>query len=363
MPPGQEGARRLSLLSRIGAAVLALTVLAVPAAAQTAPAPDGATLAAVRARGHLICAGSDPLPGFAQLNPQGLWTGFDVDFCRAVAAAIFGDPSKLEFRPLSGDARFADLQTGEVDLIARDADWTMRRDTRYAASYVAPLFYDGQGFMVSQALNVVSAYQLDNLRVCVLDQSDQLASLQEFAFVNQASYTEVLYEDREDLAVAYSKNLCDAVSAPASWLNAIRRGLASPESQRILPERISKSVFGPVVRQGDDQWFKIVQWTAYALIDAEEAGVTQSNIDSLAAAKTHRIRRLLGLEGNYGPSIGLSPNFIKQVVTAVGNYGEIFDRSFGPNTGAGVARGQNALWSNGGLLYAPSVEGNGENDG
>jgi general L-amino acid transport system substrate-binding protein len=363
MPPGQEGARRLSLLSRIGAAVLALTVLAVPAAAQTAPAPDGATLAAVRARGHLICAGSDPLPGFAQLNPQGLWTGFDVDFCRAVAAAIFGDPSKLEYRPLSGDARFADLQTGEVDLIARDADWTMRRDTRYAASYVAPLFYDGQGFMVSQALNVVSAYQLDNLRVCVLDQSDQLASLQEFAFVNQASYTEVLYEDREDLAVAYSKNLCDAVSAPASWLNAIRRGLPSPESQRILPERISKSVFGPVVRQGDDQWFKIVQWTAYALIDAEEAGVTQSNIDSLAAAKTHRIRRLLGLEGNYGPSIGLSPNFIKQVVTAVGNYGEIFDRSFGPNTGAGVARGQNALWSNGGLLYAPSVEGNGENDG
>src|SRR5690349_7612764 len=163
MPPGQEGSRRLSLLSRIGAIASALIFVVLPAFAQAPPAPDGPTLAAVRARGHLICAGSDPLPGFAQLNQQGLWTGFDVDFCRAVAAAIFGDPIKLEFRPLSGDARFAELQTGEVDLVARDADWTMRRDTRYSASYVAPLFYDGQGFMVSQALNVVSAYQLDNL--------------------------------------------------------------------------------------------------------------------------------------------------------------------------------------------------------
>lgn len=342
----------------IGAALMALVLFAVPAAAQTL-ARDGPTLAAVRARGHLICAGSDPLPGFAQVNAQGLWTGFDVDICRAVATAVFGDPSKLEFKSLSGDARFAELQIGDVDLVARDADWTMRRDTRYEASYVAPLFYDGQAFMVSQALNIVSAYQLDNLKVCVLDQSDQLANLREFAFVNQATYTEVPYEDREDLAVAYQRGLCDAVSAPAVWLNAIRRGMSDPGRQRILPERISKSVFGPVVRQGDDQWFKIVQWTAYALIDAEEAGVTSVNVASLTAAKTHRIRRLLGLEGSFGPPIGLAPDFIKKVVMAVGNYGEIFDRNFGPNTGAGVARGQNALWSNGGLIYAPNVEDEG----
>jgi general L-amino acid transport system substrate-binding protein len=338
--------------------LLLLLAAIAPAAAQTL-VPDGPTLAAVRARGHLICAGSDPLPGFAQLNTQGFWTGFDVDFCRAVAAAIFGDPGKLEFRALSGDARFAELQTGDVDLVARDADWTMRRDTRYGASYVAPIFYDGQAFMVPQSLNIVSAYQLDNLKVCVLDQGDQLANLHEFAFVNQASYTEVLYEDREDLAVAYSKQLCDAVSAPASWLNAIRRGLADPGSQRILPERISKSVFGPVVRQGDDQWFKIVQWTAYALIDAEEAGITSLNAQSLAAAKTHRIRKLLGLEGNFGASLGLANDFIRTVIAAVGNYGEIFDRNFGPDTGAGVARGQNALWSNGGLIYAPNVDEDG----
>ncbi len=333
--------------------VLGLLAAATPAVAQNLSGP---TLAAVRARGHLICAGSDPLPGFAQLDAQGKWTGFDVDFCRAVAAAVFGDPSKLEFRPLVGDARFAELQTGDIDLISRDADWTMRRDTRYGVSYVAPIFYDGQGFMVSHALNIVSAYQLDNLKVCVLDQGDQLANLQEFAFVNQATYTEVLYEDREDLAVAYRKGLCDAVSAPASWLNAIRRGTDAPANEVILPERISKSVFGPVVRQGDDQWFKIVQWTLYALIDAEEAGITSVNIASLSAAKTHRIRRLLGFEGAFGPAIGLDPDFVSKVVTAVGNYGEIFDRNFGPDTGAGVPRGQNALWSNGGLIYAPAFQ-------
>ncbi len=350
----------MTLLTRL-AALMLLCGLVTPAFAQTS-APDGPTLAAVRARGHLICAGSDPLPGFAQLGADNRWTGFDVDFCRAVAAAVFGDPSKLEFRPLSGDARFAELQTGDVDVVARDADWTMRRDVNYRASYVAPMFYDGQGFMVAQSLNVVSAYQLNNLRVCVLDQGDQLANLQEFAFVNQASYSEVLYEDREDLSVAYQKGLCDAVSAPASWLNAIRRGMGDASSQLILPERISKSVFGPVVREGDDQWFKIVQWTLFGLIDAEEAGVTSLNIDSLAAAKTHRIRRLLGLEGSFGPAIGLSPDFIKKVVTAVGNYGEIFDRNFGADTGAAVPRGQNALWTNGGLIYAPNVEDGGDND-
>lgn len=340
----------------IAAIVATLCALGLaPVLAQATIAPAGPTLAAIKARGHLICAASDPLPGFAQLGSEGRWTGFDVDICRAIAAAVFGNPDALEFRALSGSARFAELQTGDVDVVARDADWTMNRDVRYDARYVAPLFFDGQAFMVPQALNVVSAYQLDNLRVCVLDEGDELANLQEFAFVNQATYTEVLYEDREDLAVAYKKQLCDAVSAPASWLNAIRRGLPEPGAHRILPERISKSVFGPVVRAGDDQWFKIVQWTAMALIDAEEAGVTSLNIASLSAAKTHRIRKLLGVEGSFGPAIGLSQHFVADVIGAVGNYGEIFDRNFGPGTGAGMARGQNALWTNGGLLYAPSV--------
>ena len=341
----------------VALATLLAPLLAAPlAVAQGERAPDGPTLAKVRERGHLLCASSDPLPGFAQLSSENRWSGFDVDFCRAVAVAVFGDPSKMEFVALTGDSRFAQLQTGEVDLIARNASWTMRRDTGYGASYVAASFYDGQGFMVPASLGIVSAYQLTNLTVCVLDEGDELASLREFFFQEQMTNVEVLYEDREDLAVAYRAGLCNVVSAPASWLNAIRRGLDDPAAHRILPERISKSVLGPVVREGDDQWFNIVKWTLFGLINAEEAGVTSLNIQSLAAAKTHRIRRLLGLEGSFGPAMGLAPEFIANVISAVGNYGEIFDRAFGPNTGAAVARGQNALWVNGGLLFAPSVE-------
>jgi general L-amino acid transport system substrate-binding protein len=196
----------------------------------------------------------------------------------------------------------------------------------------------------------VSAYELDDVKVCVLDGGEALANLREFFFTTQATYEEVLYEDREDLEVAYRSGLCNAVSAAASWLNAIRRGLPEAAVHRILPERISKGAFGPVVRAGDDQWYDIVAWTLYALIDAEEAGVTSFNIESLAAARTHRIRRLLGLEGSFGPAIGLAPDFIPKVIAAVGNYGEIFDRHFGPQSGAAVVRGQNALWTNGGLL-------------
>lgn len=335
---------------------VALSLLAGPVAAQEPIAKAGPTLATIRERGHLICATSDALPGFAQPGPEGRWTGFDVDFCRAVAVAVFGDPSKMEFVPLTGDGRFAQLQTGAIDLIARNAPWTMRRDTVYGANYIATSFFDGQAFMVPQSLGAVSAYELDGVSVCVIDGGEELANLREFFFTTQSAYTEVLYEDREDLTVAYRSGLCNAVSAPASWLNAIRRSLPEPATHRILPERISKGTFGPVVRTGDDQWFNIVKWTLYALIDAEEMGVTSLNIGSLARAKTHAIRRLVGLEGSFGPALGLEPDFIAKVIQAVGNYGEIFDRNFGPETGAAVVRGQNALWANGGLLYAPPIE-------
>ncbi len=336
--------------------LLAILFCVSGAAAQEPLAPAGPTLQAVRDRGHVICATSDPLPGFAQPAAEGRWTGFDVDFCRAVAVAIFNDPNKMEFVPLSGDSRFAQLQTGAVDLIARNAPWTMRRDTGYGANYVATSFFDGQAFMVPQALGFVSAFELDNVTVCVVDGGEEMANLREFFFTTQATYTDVVYEDREDLAVAYRSGLCNAVSAPASWLNAIRRRLPEPATHRILPERISKGAFGPVVRSGDDQWFDIVAWTLFGLINAEEAGVTSLNIQSLEAAKTHRIKRLLGLEGSFGPGIGLDPTFIANVIRAVGNYGEIFDRHFGAASGAAVVRGQNALWINGGLLYAPPVE-------
>ncbi len=336
--------------------ILLIAVAAGPALAQSIPAPAGPTLQAIRDRGHILCATVDPLPGFAQPGADGRWTGFDVDFCRAVAVAVFNDASKMELVPLSGDSRFAQLQTGSIDLIARNAPWTMRRDTGYGATYVATSFFDGQAIIVPQSVGAVSAYQLDDVKICIVDEAEGLANLREFFFTTQATYTELLYEDREDLGVAYRSGLCNAVSASASWLAALRRSLPDPANHRILPERIGKGAFGPMVRSGDDQWFDIVQWTLFALIDAEEAGVTSRNIESLSAAKTHRIRRLLGLEGTFGPSIGLNNLFIANVIRAVGNYGEIFERNFGPATDAAVVRGQNALWINGGLLYAPPIE-------
>ena len=329
-------------------AFLALLISALPASATT--------LDTIRARGKLVCGSTDPLPGFAQQNKDGRWSGFDVDFCRAVAAAVFGDPDKVEFRPLSGASRFALLQTGDVDLLARDAAWTMRRDSGYGASYVGASFFDGQGFLVHQSLNVVSAYELAKVRVCVLDGGDEVLNVRDFFFQNQAAYSEVLYEDRQDLAVAYQAGLCDAVSATASWLYAMKRELPDPANNLILPERISKDSFGPVVRDGDDQWFSIVKWTLFTLIDAEEVGITADNIGSLAAAKTPAIRRMLGLQGTFGAAMGLSPDFMKNIIAAVGNYGEIFDRNFGTNTGVPMLRGQNALWTRGGLLFAPPVE-------
>ncbi len=331
-------------------------LFAAPAFAQAPIAAPGPTLQAVRERGHVICGSADPLPGFAQQDNAGIWSGFDVDFCRAIAAAVFGDASRVEFRALAGDSRFAHLQAGAIDVMARNGAWTMRRDTGFGASYVAPLFYDGQAVMVPESLGVVSAYELDDVTICVLDSPEELASIEEFFFTIQARYTEVLYEAREDLTVAYNRGLCNAVSAPASWLQAMRRGLLEPATHRILPERISKDVLGPVVRSDDTQWFKIVRWTLFTLIAAEEAGVSSFNIASLAPARTLAIRRLIGRAGEFGPTIGLEPVFMTRVIEAVGNYGEIFERNFGPETGAAVPRGQNALWSNGGLLYAPPIE-------
>jgi general L-amino acid transport system substrate-binding protein len=332
----------------------ALLALATPSLAQNRAAP-GETLQAVLDRGHLICAATDPLPGFAQQTSAGIWSGFDVDFCRAVAAAIFGDPAKVEFRALLGDARFALLQTGAVDLIARNSPWTMRRDTIFDASYVGASFFDGLAIMVPAALGVVSAYELDDISVCVIDGGDDLTNLRDFFFQNQATYTEVLYEDREDLTVAYEAGLCKAVAGPASLLHAIRRSLVDPSPQRILPERLSKDAFGPVVREGDDQWFNIIKWTLFSMIDAEELGITSVNIDQMSASRTHAVRAFLGQEGTFGPALGLSPDFIKNVIHAIGNYGEVFDRNFGAQTGVEMLRGQNALWTKGGLLFAPPV--------
>lgn len=313
------------------------------------------TLETVRARGYVVCAATNPLPGFAQVSPEGLWSGFDIDVCRAVAAAIFGDPSKVEFRPLSGQSRFAHLEMGEVDLVVRNGSWTMSRDTLYNATYVATSFYDGQAFMVPEQLGVVSAYELEDVTICVTSNSDSARRLESFFFFNQLSYDELFYEDREDLAVAYRSGRCDAITAPASWLQAIRRTMPEPSAHSILPERLSKEPYGPVVRNDDEQWKTIVFWTLNALINAEEYGVTSVNIDSMLSARAPAIRRLLGVEGDVGAPLGLTTTWMRDVIRSVGNYGEIYARHFGSAAGAPLQRGQNALWINGGLLYAAPI--------
>ncbi|MGV8830379.1 MAG: amino acid ABC transporter substrate-binding protein [Devosia sp.] len=333
--------------------VLLAAIVCLLSVANTASAAQ--TLDAVRERGFLICGATNALPGFAQIDADGRWSGFDVDLCRAIAAAVFGDPNLIEFRSLRGEARFASLQSDAVDVLTRNGPWTARRDTLYGASYVGTSFFDGQAFLVPQSLGLVSAFELDNVRICVIDGGDDLERIQEFFFANQAIYTEVPYEDIEDLSLAYRSGRCDAVSASGRQLQAIRRALPDPSAHRILPERISKELLGPVVRAGDTQWFNIVRWTLFALINAEEVGVTSLNTESLAASHTPAIKRILGVEGDYGTPLGLKPTFMADAIRAVGNYAELYDRHFGPQTGAALVRGQNSLWSNGGLLYAPPV--------
>lgn len=333
-----------------------LLILVVMAASMVAALPaTGQTLDAVRARGFLICGSSNPLAGFSQQDIDGRWSGFDVDLCRALAAAIFGNPDLIEFRSYRGEARFAPLETGAVDVFMRNGAWTMGRDIRYGARYVVPAFFDGQGFLVPNAMGVVSAYELDDVSICVADSYGEVETLDEFFFLNQTSYRAVAYEEIADLATAYRSGLCQAISASGRQLQAIRRELPEPAQHRVLPERISKEVLGPVVRDQDDQWFQIVRWTIFSLIQAEEVGVTSLNIDSLSAARTPAVRRVLGVEGDYGAAVDLRPTFMADAIRAVGNYSELYDRHFGPQTGAAMLRGQNALWANGGLLYAPPI--------
>lgn len=313
------------------------------------------TLDTVRERGHLVCGATDSLPGFSQQSAEGFWSGFDVDVCRAIAAAVFNDPEKVEFRPLSGRSRFAQLQNAEIDVVARNGAWDILRDTNYDANYATISFYDGQAFLVPQSLGAVSAYELNDVTVCIVDNGDDLHNLRDFFFEIQASYTELTYEDREDLALAYLDGRCNVISAPLSWLYGIKRQVEDPANHRILPELISRLPLGPVVRAGDDEWFNIVRWTIFALINAEELGVTQRNLESLAAARTPNIRRLLGAEGDFGTALRLDADWMEHVIAAVGNYGELFDRNFGPQTGAALLRGPNSLWTQGGLLFAPPV--------
>jgi len=321
----------------------------------SAAAGSAATLDDVKAKGFLQCGVNTGLLGFASTNDAGEWSGFDVDYCRAVAVAIFNDPTKVKFTPLTAKERFTALQSGEIDLLARNSTWTMSRDTSLGLLFAGVNYYDGQGFMVKKELNVSSAKDLDGASVCVQTGTTTELNLADYFNFNKMKYNLVAFEKEEEVEGAYSSGRCDVLTTDASGLYAIRLTLSNPDDNIVLPEIISKEPLGPVVRQGDDKWFSIVKWVHYALLNAEEAGVTKANVDEMKASENQDIKRLLGTDGTFGEGIGLGNDWAYNVIKALGNYGEIFDRNIGDGSTLKIARGINALWNKGGIQYAPPI--------
>ena len=317
-------------------------------------AADGDTLKAVKARGQLICGANVGLTGFASPDANGNYQGFDVALCKAVAAAVLGDASKVKYVPTTGETRFTALSSGEVDVLIRNTTWTFSRDTDLKFDFVGVNYYDGQGFMVKKDLGVSSAKELDGSAVCIQTGTTTELNLADFFKSNNMTYTPVAVQNEAEGQRLYQSGACDAYTTDASGLAAVRATLPDAENHIILPEIISKEPLGPLVRHGDNNWGDIVRWTFNALVTAEEKGITSKNYEEIGGSTTDpEIKRLLGLEGNLGGMIGLDAEFAKHAIAAVGNYGEIFSANIGEGTPIGLARGLNAQWTQGGLLYAP----------
>ena len=314
------------------------------------------TLDAVKAKGFVQCGVSQGLPGFSNADDAGNWTGLDVEMCRAVAAAIFGDGSKVKFSPLSAKQRFTALSSGEIDILSRNTTWTMTRDTQLGLNFAGVNYYDGQGMMVPTALGVKSATELDGANICTNTGTTTELNITDYFRSNNMSFNLIAFEKADEVVAAYDAGRCDVYTTDRSGLAAQRGKLTKPDSHVVLPEIISKEPLGPVVRQGDDQWFNIVRWTLNALINAEELGITQANAKArLAGTENPAIKRLLGSEGKFGEELGLSNDWALNAIIAVGNYGESYERNVGPNTPLKLDRGVNALWSDGGILYAAPI--------
>ena len=323
--------------------------------AMAAGAASAATLDDVKAKGHIQCGVSQGLPGFSNPDSAGNWSGLDVDFCKGMAAAIFGDASKVQFTPLSAKERFTALQSGEVDILSRNTTWTMSRDTQLGLNFAVVNYYDGQGFMVRKSMNINSALQLSGAAICTNTGTTTELNVADYFRANNMDYELVAFEKADEVVAAYDAGRCDVYTTDQSGLYAQRLKLTNPDEHIVLPEIISKEPLGPAVRQGDDQWLNIMKWTHFAMLEAEEFGVTQANVDEMKNSDNPGIKRLLGTEGEFGTAVGLSNDWAYQVIKAVGNYGEVFDRNVGPDTPLAISRGVNALWSKGGLQYAPPV--------
>lgn len=322
---------------------LVLVLLTTGAWAQT-------TLETVKSRGKLVCGVNTGLAGFATVSADGKWRGFDVDYCRALAAAIFNDAEKVEYRPLTAQARFTALQSKEIDVLSRNTTWTLSRDASLGLNFTTILFYDGQGIMVPTKSKVKEVRSLDGATVCVQSGTTTELNLADYFRRLKIKFTPVVFETIEQTFGAYDSGRCDAVTSDISQLLAQKTTLKQPGDHVVLGEVMSKEPLGPVVRHGDDQWLDIAKWVAYGLIQAEEFAITSQNVATFADNKDPNIRRFLGAEGGFGTMLGLSDDFMVRVIRLVGNYGELFERHLQP---LNLARGVNTLWNNGGLLYTP----------
>ncbi|RME98140.1 MAG: amino acid ABC transporter substrate-binding protein [Alphaproteobacteria bacterium] len=338
------------ILARAGLLGLVVGLLLGASAAARAT-----TLDEVRIKGFVRCGVNQGLPGFSSSDSLGNWAGMDVDICRAVAAAIFSDPDKVAYTPLSAKERFTALQSGEIDILSRNTTWTMLRDTALGLSFAGVTYYDGQGFMVPRSLDVTSALELSGTRVCVQQATTSELNVTDFFSARKMPFTIVPQDKALSALIAYEEGQCNVLTADISQLYSLRLRLKKPEDHVVLPEVISKEPLGPVVRQGDDQWISIVKWTVFAMINAEELGVSSRNVDDMLGSGNPAVRRLLGLDGDFGEKIGLKNDWAYQVIKKVGNYAEIFERNVGKASELKIERGLNALWKDGGILYAPPI--------
>ena len=335
---------------------MAAGVIAAGLVGAAGTAQAGKDLDAVKARGQLICGVSTGVAGFASADSQGKWTGIDVDVCRAVSAAIFGDSEKVKYVPTTAQQRFTALQSGEVDLLARTTTYTLTRDTALGFDFTGVNYYDGQGFMVNKKLGVKSAKELNGATVCVQPGTTTELNLADYFRTNKMTFKPVVIEKIEEVRAAFFAGRCDVFTTDASGLYATRAANApTPDDYIILPEIISKEPLGPVVRHGDNQFADIVRWALYAMIEAEEYGITSKNVDEMLKSENPSIKRILGVTPGMGKALGVDEKWVYNIVKQVGNYGESFDRNVGAGSPLKIARGQNALWTQGGLQYAPPI--------
>jgi general L-amino acid transport system substrate-binding protein len=337
----------------LGLAVVA--ALGLSASAAQAQTVASATLDSVKAKGFIQCGVTAGVPGFSAPDANNVWTGLEVDYCRALAAAIFDDPAAVRYTSLTSQERFTALSAGEIDVLSRTTTWTMSRDTQLGIKFVGTMFYDGQGFMVRAADGITSALELSGAAICIESGTTTELNAADYFAANNMEFNTVVFVDQNEVVKAYEDGRCDVYTTDSSALAAERSKLADPAGHIILPEIISKEPLGPVIRAGDDGWFSITRWTYYALLEAEELGVTQANVDEMLGSDNPAIKRLLGVEGDFGTPMGLTPDWAYRIIKHIGNYAESYEKHVGPNTPIGLARGLNALWRDGGIQYAPPI--------